>query len=136
MRIAYKLFRLRKDGSITSLFINKTRSLPYDEWLEYENYPTKGFAKRPGWHCTVEPKAPHLKMELKSGEKRVWKMVAIEDYSEFERPKNQGGLWFLAKRMLIVSNDVLKEEIEQVKLQIERAQPILNILNEVDKDEY
>ena len=104
--IAYKLFRELKSGDITSLFINKSRKLPYQEWLESENYPTKGFAERPGWHCTAQPNAPHLKMELKSGEKRVWKMVMIEDFSEFSRPENQGGLWYLAKRMMILSDEI------------------------------
>jgi hypothetical protein len=102
--IAYKLFRQLKSGEITSLFINKSRRLPYNEWLEFENYPTNGFAERPGWHCTAEPNAPHLKMVLKSGEVRVWKKVLIEDYEEFQRPANQGGLWYLAKRIKILSN--------------------------------
>lgn len=103
-KVAYKLFRELKSGEITSLFINKSRRLPIGEWLESENYPTNGFAERPGWHCTAQPKAPHLKMELKSGEIRVWKKVIIENYTEFNRPENQGGLWYLAKRMKIVPN--------------------------------
>jgi hypothetical protein len=103
-KIAYKLFRELKSGEITSLFINKSRKLPYNEWLDAENYPTRGFAVRPGWHCTAQPHAPHLKMELKSGEKRVWKKVLIEDYTEERRPENQGGLWFLAKKIKILSN--------------------------------
>ena len=105
-KIAYKLFRQLKSGEITSLFINKSRRLPYDQWLNSENYPTKGFAVRPGWHCTELPKAPHLKMELANGEKRVWKKVLIEDYSEFKRPENQGGMWYLAKRMKILSDEL------------------------------
>ena len=104
-KFAYKLFRERKDGSITSLFINKSRTLPYDEWMDSENYPTSGFAERQGWHCTAEPVAPHLKMILKSGEKRVWRMVLIEDYTEFKRPETQGGLWYLANRMEILDED-------------------------------
>lgn len=103
--IAYKLFRQRKDGSITSLFINKSRALPQNEWMESENYPTKGFAERPGWHCTAQPHAPHLKMVLKSGERRVWKKVAIKDFEEFKRPDNQGGLWYLAKKMMIIDEN-------------------------------
>ena len=101
---AFKLFRLLKSGEITSLFINKTRRLPYNEWMDFENYPTSGFAERPGWHCTVEPNAPHLKMVLKNGEVRVWKRVLIEDYTKFQRPDNQGGLWYLAKRMKILDD--------------------------------
>lgn len=102
--IAYKLFRKTKDNRITSLFIDKTKNLPLGVWLEAENKPTKGFAVRPGWHCTAQPNAPHLKMKLKSGEVRVWKKVLIEDYTEFKRPDNQGGLWYLAKRMQILSD--------------------------------
>ena len=109
--IAYKLFRELKSGEITSLFINKSRKLPLNEWMDSENYPTKGFAERQGWHCTAEPNAPHLKMVLKNGEKRVWKKVVIEDYTEFKRPENQGGLWFLAKRMMIV-DEIHKEHLE------------------------
>jgi hypothetical protein len=103
-QVAYKLFRQLKSGEITSLFINKTRKLPCNEWMESENYPTSGFAKRPGWHCTAHASAPHLKMVLKSGEIRVWKKVMIENYSEFQRPSNQGGLWYLAKRMMILDD--------------------------------
>lgn len=106
--IAYKLFRQLKSGEITSLFINKTRKLPVGEWMNSENYPTNGFARRPGWHCTAEPVAPHLKMVLKSGEVRVWKKVLIDDYTEFKRPENQGGLWFLAKRMKILNDSEVK----------------------------
>ena len=104
MKIAYKLFRELKSGEITSLFIDKSRKLPIDEWMESESIPTNGFAVRPGWHCTAQPNAPHLKMELKSGEKRVWRKVLIEDFTEFKRPDNQGGLWYLAKRMKILQN--------------------------------
>lgn len=104
-QIAYKLFRKTRDNRITSLFINKTRNLPIGIWMEAQNYPTKGFAERPGWHCTAEPNAPHLKMELKSGEVRVWRKVLIEDFTEFQRPESQGGLWFLAKRMMILEDD-------------------------------
>ena len=104
-KIAYKLFRQLKSGEITSLFINKSRKLNYNEWMDSENYPTSGFAVREGWHCTAKPNAPHLKMKLKSGEIRVWKKVLIEDYIGVKRPITQGGLWFLAKQILILNDD-------------------------------
>ena len=103
-KTAYKLFRLLKSGKITSLFINKIRKLPHNKWMSSENYPTSGFAERPSWHCTAHPHAPHLKMKLKSGEIRIWKKVLIEDYTEFKRSENQGGLWFLAKRIMILDD--------------------------------
>ncbi len=106
-KIAYKLFRQLKSGELTSLFINKTRRLPCNELMEAENYPTSGFAVREGWHCTAKPEVPHLKMKLKSGEVRIWKKVMIDNYVEFKRPENQGGLWFLAKKMVILNNDLI-----------------------------
>jgi hypothetical protein len=94
--IAYKLFRQLKDGNITSLFINKTKRLPVGEWMIAEEHETKGFAYRPGWHCTHEPVAPHL-----SEKGRVWLKVEIEDYTEIKRPESQGGMWYLANKIKI-----------------------------------
>ena len=92
--IAYKLVRQLKSGKLTPLFINKQLGIELDKWYQSECHPTKGFAVRQGWHCTATPTAPHL-----SEKNRVWVKVLIEDYSEFERPKSQGGLWFLANKI-------------------------------------
>jgi len=94
---AYKLFRVLKSGEITPLFINKTKRLPLNEWMKAENHPTKGFKERPFWHCTSQPIAPHL-----SNKNRAWYEVEIEDFTEFIRPKNQGGKWFLASKIKII----------------------------------
>ncbi len=95
--IAWKLFRLRKDGSIGSLFINRRRHIPTEEWLEAENHPTKGYKVRPFWHCTDAPHAPHL-----STTGRVWRKVQIEGVSEMQRPKHQGGIWYLAQNLKVL----------------------------------
>jgi len=70
--------------------------------LNSKPYPTKGFAVREGWHCTAQPVAPHLKLKLASGEKRVWKKVLMEDFEEIQRPENQGGLWYIANKIKIL----------------------------------
>jgi hypothetical protein len=96
--IAYKLFRLRKDGTIGPLFINAKLRIPVDEWLQAETHHHKaGFAYRPGWHCCSEQTAPHL-----SKKGRVWAKVEIEDFVEYKRPDNQGGIWFLANKMKVL----------------------------------
>lgn len=95
--IAYKLLRRKKDGSFGPLFIGKSKSFKFNEWLEAEDIPTKGYAHRPGFHCTIEPKAPHL-----STKNRVWVKVQIEDYQIMHRCERQGGKWALAKRMMIL----------------------------------
>jgi hypothetical protein len=97
-KVVWKLFRQLKNGEITSLFINKKRRLPYNEWLEAEEHPTDGYKFRPFWHCTEKPNAPHL-----SEKDRIWLKVEISDYEEFDRPEYQGGKWYLAKNMRILN---------------------------------
>jgi len=95
--IAYKLFRVLRDGNITPLFINNKFRLPLNEWLPAESHPTAGYKYRPFWHCTSEPNAPHLKLEG-----RAWYRVEIEDFTEQKRSKRQGGLWYLANKLKIL----------------------------------
>jgi len=94
---AYKLFRVLADGSISSLFINKTARLQTGKWLKAESYPTKGFSFRPHWHCTKTPEAPHLSL---TG--RAWYEVIIDDFEEMSRPAAQGGMWYLANKIKIL----------------------------------
>lgn len=95
--IAYKLVRKMKDGSVSPLFINKKMRLPIGEWMDAEMHPTKGYAPRQGWHCTLTPTAPHL-----SPKDRVWARVEVEDCELYQRPSSQGGVWVLAQRMKIL----------------------------------
>ena len=100
--IAYKLIKIRRDGSLGPLFINAKARLPIGEWMEAEFLPRKGFAPRKGWHCTKIPVAPHLSMKLSSGETRQWWKVEIEGFTPYARPESQGGTWFLADRMKLI----------------------------------
>jgi hypothetical protein len=95
--ITYKLFRVMKDGSIASLFINKNARHQMGVWLEAEDHPTKGYAHRFGWHSVAEPKAPHL-----SPYGRAWFKVEIEDYTILDKPLNQGAQWYISKRIKII----------------------------------
>ena len=104
--IAYKLFRQLKDGNVTSLFINKKRRLPIGEWMDAEPYPTKNYKFRPYWHCTSQPEAPHL-----TEKGRVWLLVEMEDFIEMQRPENQGGMWYLAKKMKIIDKTPVKKVV-------------------------
>jgi len=90
---AYKLFKLRADGSLGPLFINASQRIPMGLWLKSEDHPTKGFAHRPGWHCTLKPEAPHLKINSK----RVWCEVEVCGTKLYDRPESQGGTWVLAE---------------------------------------
>jgi len=92
--IAYKLVRKLKDGSLSPLFINKRMRIKLGEWYAAECHPTKGYAVRPGWHCTSLPKAPHL-----SEKDRVWVKVKIDDWTVHQRPASQGGIWYTANKI-------------------------------------
>lgn len=96
VRTAFKLVRLRRNGTLGSLFINRRAVLPVGVWMDAEEHRTKGYAFRPGWHVSASPHLPHLVMR-----DRVWVRVEIADYRECVRPEAQGGLWFLAGKMKI-----------------------------------
>lgn len=95
--IAYKLLRQRKDGTLGPLFINRRLRVPVGKWLQAEYHPTKGYVERTGWHTTLTPNAPHLKMT-----DRVWAMVEIENFYQYSRPVSQGGIWYIAQRMRVL----------------------------------
>jgi hypothetical protein len=96
-QIGYKLLRLRRDGTLGPLFINRELVVPVGQWLRAEDHPTQGFAHRPGWHVSPKPHAPHLSMK-----NRIWVKVEIDDYDELHRPKSQGGMWWIAKWMRVI----------------------------------
>lgn len=93
---AYKLFRLRKNGTLGPLFIGRKQVIEPGVWLQAELLPTPGFAVRFGWHACAEPIAPHL-----SKKGRVWCEVEIEGVTEYRRPEAQGGLWYTADRLKV-----------------------------------
>lgn len=95
--IAYKLFTKHKDGSISSLFINRRSRIPLGEWLNSECITTPGFKVRQGWHCCEKPIALHLSMR-----DRVWYKVSIAKVTALPRPKSQGAMWYIGQRMKVL----------------------------------
>src|ERR1035437_6751780 len=96
MITVYKLLRVRKNGTLGSLFIDRKTIIPINVWLKAKDCKTKGYAHRPGFHCTTKMSAPHL-----SPYGRAWCECDIEGYEPFKRPSRQGGLWYIAQRMRI-----------------------------------
>ena len=96
--IAYKLLRVRADGSLGPLFINKRQRIMPKVTMEAEAHRTPGYQFRPGWHCCQFPSAPHLTMKG-----RQWWSVDIYDFEVLERPAVQGGRWYLAKQMRVIA---------------------------------
>jgi len=94
---AFKLVRKLKDKSLAPLFIDKKIRLKTGVWLKAKLCPTKGYTIRQGWHCTTKPYAPHLTMN-----NRVWIEVEVQNYKQYLRPQNQGGLWILAQEMKVI----------------------------------
>jgi hypothetical protein len=95
--IAYKLLRVRKNETLGPLFINRRQIIPVGTWLDAEDHPTKGYAHRKGWHCTLQPIAPHL-----SKKNRIWCKVSVKEMAKYKRPESQGGTWVLAQKMKII----------------------------------
>lgn len=91
---AYKLFRVRKDGTLGSLFIHRRQVIPVGVWLKAEPHLTKGYAFRPGWHCFPDLKAPHLTLDG-----RKWFVVEVMDYQRFP---TRTGIWIVAQEMKVI----------------------------------
>lgn len=103
MTKAYKLLRVRTNGSLGPLFVGRELILWPGLWFNARSdLEHKGLKHRPGFHCCQYPNAPHLKLKLKSGETRVWALVEIQNWTTLTRPKCQGGVWYLAQRMKVV----------------------------------
>jgi len=94
---AYKLLRVRADGSLGPLFINARLRITPGVWLAAEDHPTKGYAHRPGWHAVGSPIAPHL-----SPKGRAWFRVQLRGARRLVRPASQGAVWWLATSMRVV----------------------------------
>lgn len=102
--IGYKLLHRRRDGTLGPLFINRRMRVPVGVWLNAECHPTRGYAVRPGFHVLARIHAPHLmRKDGTLSPDRVWAKVEIDDFHEFHRPESQGGKWFLAQRMRVLT---------------------------------
>lgn len=96
---AYKLFNLRKDGTLHPLYVDKETIMPLHEWLKATPGPQMengkvhsklgGLAFRPGFHCTSIPLADHIGKKMNNGKlcqasNTVWcevEMLAMYDYT-------------------------------------------------------
>ena len=113
--IGYKLMRTRKDGSIGSLYVNRKYKVPRGRWLRAEAFDTSklGLKFRPGWHCMRLPFAPHLKLT----DDRSWVKVEMRHVKKYDRPKSQGGEWYLAREIRIL--EVMHEYGRQLEREVQ-----------------
>lgn len=94
---AYKLFRVRADGTLGPLFLDATLRIKVGDRLRAKNMHKKGFKFRPGFHAVAKPYAPHL-----SKRGRRWHRVKLYDWRREKRPKNHGGIWLVAKEITVL----------------------------------
>ena len=114
---AYKLLRLRRDGTLGPLFINRQQVIPVGQWLTAEDHPTKGYARRPGWHAAAKPVAPHL-----STKGRLWYKVELMGAEPLKRPASQGTTWYIAKHMKVICPVSVGETLRNI---VTMVQPLL-----------
>lgn len=97
--VAYKLVRVRKDGGLRSLFVDRRRPLYRGRWLKAETaLSPKDLRRRPGWHATATPEMPHLSRKGRM----VVKVLLRGNVQTWNRPAAQGGQWYTAEEMMIV----------------------------------
>jgi hypothetical protein len=97
--LAYKLLRVRADGTLGPLFIDARQRIPIGVWIQAKSgLHVKGYTYRPGWHATVKPEAPHLSLKG-----RAWFRVEIKSgITKWRRPRTQGGMWYTAMKMKVL----------------------------------
>lgn len=80
-KTGYKLFEMDTNGNLHPLFIDKKTTYPINQWIKAGNYPTTGYAKRPGLHVGQICSAPWLMSAdgtYKSQRGKNWKRVWCE----------------------------------------------------------
>jgi hypothetical protein len=95
--MAYKLFRVRSNGTIGSLFIDKHMVVPLNRMMVAQAHPTPGFTFRKGFHCCPKPHLPHL-----STKGRKWYVVEMYGVSILRRHKRFGAIWYIAQKMTVL----------------------------------
>lgn len=94
---AFKIFRVRRDGTLGPLFIGRDIVIKPGVWIKAKAIRTEGFKFRPGWHACPTQNAPHLTLKG-----RVWAKVELRGVKLHHKPANQGGLWYTAKQLRLV----------------------------------
>lgn len=91
-KIGYKLLEVSPDGRLFPLFIGNKKEILLNTTLKAENLPTKGFARRSGWHLGKIPSAPWLmnsKGEYGSkrgkGWTRKWFKISYNDNHDYTK---------------------------------------------------
>lgn len=77
----YKLFEMSPSGGLHPLFIDKKTAYAIGKWIQAENHPTTGYARRPGFHAGEICSAPWLMSAdgtYKSQRGKRWKRVWCE----------------------------------------------------------
>lgn len=92
-RLAYKQFNL-KNGKLYPLFIGNKEPVAEGEWVVGKNIPTKGYARRPGWHSGELPIGRQLRTRdpfPQRQEGRVWAEVEIPDDVDWQPEADKTG---------------------------------------------
>lgn len=105
---AYKLFRVRTNGTLGPVIINRGQVIPVGKWLKAEDHSAKalsyGVAVRPGFHATKEPHAPHLTKPSKKAlaDNRTWYLVELKKVRAEHRGVDGGSDWYVADHMKVL----------------------------------
>lgn len=101
--VAFKLVRVREDGSLGSLFVRRSRRLPVGKWIKADlkvrprdRVAGGGVLKlRPGWHAAEKPALAHL---TRTG-RAVFKVRLRKNVKRHIGPQ---GVWYTADEMYIM----------------------------------
>ena len=97
----YKIMRVKTDGMLYPIGVNRYRSYNVGEWYDAEHIESRKYKTKKGFYGFEKPSSKRYKESLRRGEKRVWVECETEDCELYYHPMD-GETWMIAQRMKIL----------------------------------
>ena len=97
----YKIMRVRSDGMLYSIGVNRNKPYDIDEWYTAEHIVSRKYKTKKGFYGFEKPDNERYKTTLQRGDRRIWVECEVEDY-EFYHHVMDGATWVIAQRMRMI----------------------------------
>ena len=99
--LMYKVMRVKSDGMLYSINVNRRKPYNIDEWVTAEYILTKHYHDKKGFYGFEKPDVTKYKYKLQRGERRVWVECEVSDYEIVYYAPDQVN-WVIAQKMKII----------------------------------
>lgn len=110
--LMYKVMRIKSDGMLYSVNVNRNKPYNIDEWVNAEYILTKHYHDRKGFYGFEKPDSKKYKDKLHRGDRRIWVECEVADYEIVYNAHDQVN-WVIAQKMKII-RALSKNEITDI----------------------